>query len=107
MPEQTDVRLRTPVTRYDKLPRTGRECHECEDGEFLKDGNDLICADCQYAPQRDESVSIPTPWERHEKQVAKRDGDGRERPRMVGGYREAYHGQGEYSYDPRERSFSF
>lgn len=92
------------VTRLDNLPTTDRECHLCEDGNFVRDGYELICENCHYTPSTDRAATrAPTEWERHEKQVHDRSTGERDgRPRLVGGYPDAYWGEGEYEYSPTE-----
>jgi hypothetical protein len=105
-----DFALRdTSVTRFELLPRTGDECHACDEGEFRRDGHERICDECHYVvgPEPSRSPITLDPWERHRRQVSDRADDDEERPSLVGGYRDAYWGSSEYEYDPSERGFSF
>lgn len=105
---QPATRSEITTVTLDKLPGTDRECHECEEGTFKKDGYEIVCDTCHYTPVFTERASVLTEWDLHEKQIRERaDGDSAKRPRLVGGYREAYWGSNEYEYDPSERSFRF
>lgn len=89
------------VTRMDSLPTTERECNQCEDGNFVQDGYELICENCQYTPSHSTSFRDKTEWERHQDQIeARASGERDGRPRLVGGYPDAYWGDGEYEYSP-------
>jgi hypothetical protein len=91
------------VTEMDSLPSTGRECSNCEDGEYVRDGYELICTTCQYTPTKSTSLRKRDEWDKHRAQVESRASGERDgRPRLVGGYEDAYWGSGEYEYDPRE-----
>lgn len=86
------------------LRNTGRECHVCEIGVFLKDDSELICNHCQYSPDPSApstSEHNHDPWEsfRRSRRRAAEDG---ERPYCVGGFKNAYWGSGEYEYSPRD-----
>lgn len=89
------------------LPSTDKDCPLC-DGTFRKDGHELICATCQHSPTTDASQrhEEPSAWATHQAQVYRRAyGDGDGRPRLVGGYEDAYWGTGAYSFDVDEGSF--
>jgi ribosomal protein S27AE len=85
------------------LQRTDRECTECENGMFLKDGHELVCEQCGYTPSRSGRSLTRDPWESHRREVQMRlDGELDGRPRLVGGYADAYWGDGKYEYHPTE-----
>lgn len=69
---------------------------------MVKDGHELVCTACGYAPSRDSGVDSIQPWDEHRRLVqAQADGDAR--PRLVGGYEDAYwsvDGDGDYEYVP-------
>jgi hypothetical protein len=91
----------TTVTTIDTLPETDQECHNCEDGVFVQDGYELICSNCSFSPSPQTRSTKVTAWERHRKQIDSRlSGEKDGRPRLVGGYPDAYWGDGAYEYDP-------
>lgn len=91
------------VTEMDTLRHTERECNNCEDGTFVQDGHELICTQCQYSPSRNVRLRRKTEWEKHTRQVQSRaNGERDGRPRLVGGYEDAYWGSGSYCFDPAE-----
>lgn len=98
--ERTDDALRG-------LRRTGRECHLCEEGNFLKDDSELICENCQYTPTTDEpSPSSTSPWSRF-REARERAAENDNRRYCVGGVPDAYWTEpgedaGEYEYSPTE-----
>jgi ribosomal protein S27AE len=82
---------------------TERECHICEDGTFMKNGSRLVCDTCSYAPTFESRPTQQSEWEAHRRQVDGRaNGDIDGRPRLYGGYKDAYWADGdagEYEYD--------
>lgn len=91
----------TTVTELSALPRTDRECYSCEDGNFLKDGHEMVCESCGFVPSHSDTIETRGAWESHRhdvmlRAVGERDG----RPRLVGGYTDAYWNSGEYSVVP-------
>lgn len=92
----------------DNLPETERECMKCEEATFVQDGYEIICPNCHFTPTKNHSVEKrrKTEWEKHRKQVDKRAKDSAaKRPRLIGGYKDAYWNTGEYSYLTDEHSF--
>lgn len=91
----------TTVMDDTHLRRTETECANCEDGHYMQDGSELICDSCQYSPSGATRMERKSEWQKHREQVDKRaNGDGDGRPRLVGGYEDAYWGDGEYEYKP-------
>lgn len=89
------------VKHTENLRKTGRECTNCEDGVFLQDGYEIICDTCQFTPTRVSRLREQTMWDRHREQVdARSSGSVSGRPRLVGGYEDAYWGEDEYEYHP-------
>lgn len=85
------------MVEIDLLPNTGRVCHECENGTFVRDGHELVCNNCFYAPDFSESVEPTDPWAEHRKAVESHRSDSdKGRPRLPGGFVTAYHGDGLY-----------
>lgn len=98
---ETRTETRT-VTATDGLPSTDRECFICEDGHFVRDGHELICDTCSHSPSFETRERSITAWERHKRDVhARACGERDGRPRLVGGYKDAYWADGdggEYEY---------
>jgi hypothetical protein len=101
-----EIRTETrTVTALDSLPSTDRECFICDDGHFVRDGHELICDNCQHSPSFETRQRSQTAWEQHRRDVhARAYGERDGRPRLVGGYEDAYWTEddgGEYEYSPR------
>lgn len=101
------IREDTITVTEANLQRTDRDCRACEDGTFLKDGHELVCGSCGYAPSSDGPTRKTTPWDAYRSEVDLRaSGEVDGRPRLPGGWPDAYWGEGEYEYDP-ESGFRF
>lgn len=88
------------VTEVTNLPETERECFECENGVLRHDGHELVCGNC-YVVAGTTSLRSKTEWERHRSRIERRrSGEEDGRPRLVGGYKEAYWGDDEYAFSP-------
>lgn len=91
----------TTVTDLSTQPSTGRECYVCEDGNFVRDEHELICDSCQYTPSFETRATTRDVWERYRRDVQQRAyGETDGRPRLVGGFHDAYWGDGRYEYEP-------
>jgi ribosomal protein L37E len=82
---------------------TGQECRDCHDGTYYKDGYELVCGACGYVPTRSENSGVE-PWAEHRADVQRRADEIGVRPRLVGGYADAYFGDGSYAFG--EEGFS-
>lgn len=85
-----------------KLPKTERDCNVCEDGTLRRDDYELVCDNCYYTPSDGPSTTIDEdPQYSFRRAVeARAYGDIDDRPRMVGGWPDAYWGEGEYEFSP-------
>lgn len=102
----SDYELRETVT-VNTLPTTETDCPLCETGTFCRDGHELICDTCQHSPTFETKSDDSGPWELHREQVYSSVNDSQEpRPKLVGGYEEAYWDSGEYSFDIGEGQFN-
>lgn len=92
------------ITEMDTaLPETDDECPLCDEGVFVRDGYERICSHCQYSPDYESTISTREPWETYRVEV-QRHARGRKdgRPRLAGGYKHAYWGDGEYEFTPSD-----
>ena len=101
------MQLKSTVNTLTTLPSTGHECHHCEDGTFVQDGYERICTNCQYTPTTETQLRESSSWQTHRDQVTERAyGDTDGRPKLVGGYEDAYWGEeGTYTFVPSEGQF--
>lgn len=95
------MQLRTTETLLMDGRQTDIECHECDEATFVKRGHEMWCPNCSYAPSRDEPSDRTDPWDVHRNAIEERlDDDEKGRPRLVGGFKGAYRGDGEYCFSP-------
>lgn len=87
-------------------PRTtDRECHHCGEATYLKDGHEMYCPNCAFAPHASLNREHESEWDAwwNERREAATRG---ERVYMVGGHPMAYitlDGEpGEYEYSPSD-----
>lgn len=75
------------------MKATGRECTVCDEGEYMRDGYELICSQCQHTPAHDDlrPTEGPGTWDLFNQSRADYSGFyGDERVKMVGGFARVY-----------------
>lgn len=98
------MKLRSNSQTFVNGRKTDRDCHLCEEGTVYKDGHELVCGSCYYTPSTDEDMTtVEEPQIGFRRALdARVDGEIDDRPRMPGGWHDAYWGDGEYEFSPEE-----
>lgn len=101
------MKLRRKSHTFVNGRKTDRECHACEEGTFYKQGHELVCGNCSYVPSTDEPSTEEDARNSFRRALdARVRGDVDDRPRLPGGWPDAYWGTGSYSFDPESSQFT-
>lgn len=82
------------------MRKTDTECSLCEEANYIIRDKEKYCPSCYYVPAEfAEPRRTGDVWEQFWEYRVERAQDG-DRLRPVGGFEEAYWGEGEYEYTP-------